>query len=128
MPILDHVGIKVTDLDSSAEFYKDIFGFEEVERRTIGKNVDTVALKVGTSLLFLLYHPTYQSRDPESLSGGDHFSVSFDGGEWERVTARARERSVPIARENKRVLGATGWGPCLYVLDPDGNEVEIKHA
>jgi catechol 2,3-dioxygenase-like lactoylglutathione lyase family enzyme len=128
MPMLDHVGLKVTDLDRSADFFKDIFGFEEVERRPIGKDVDSVALKIGTSLLFLLYHPSYESRDPKARSGGDHFSVSFDGAEWEQVTARARERGVPIVRDLARVRGATGFGPCLYILDPDGNEVEIKRA
>ena len=48
MPLLDHVGIKVTDLERSAAFYRDIFGFEEVERRRLGNAVDSIAMRIGT--------------------------------------------------------------------------------
>ncbi len=47
MPSLDHVGIKVTDLDRAACFYREVFGFEEVERRRLGRDVDSVALRLG---------------------------------------------------------------------------------
>lgn len=127
MPFLDHIGIKVTDLDRSAEFYKAVFGFEEVERRRIGPDVDSVTLKVGTNLVFLLYRADFKSRDPEAPSGVDHVAICFDGAEWERVTRRTRELGVRILREIPRVQGSTGWGPGQYILDPDGNEIEIKH-
>lgn len=128
MPTLDHVGIKVTDLDRSVKFYQDLFGFEELERRRIGRGIDTVALKVGVNLLFLLNREDFTERDPESLSGVDHFAICYDGAEWEAVTARAREMGVRIVQQQPSVQGATGRGPCVYILDPDGNEIELKHG
>ena len=53
---------------------------------------------------------------------------AFDAAEWERITARVREMGVPILQELPIVLGATGAGPCQYILDPDGIEIEIKRA
>ena len=126
MARLDHVGLKVTDLERSVRFYNELFGFEVVDRRTIGRNIDNVALRVGDSIVFLLNRADFESRDPESLSGGDHVAFAFEPAEWERVTARARERGTPISKDLPNVMGASGWGPSLYILDPDGNEIEIK--
>jgi catechol 2,3-dioxygenase-like lactoylglutathione lyase family enzyme len=128
MPLLDHVGIKVTDLERSVRFYRDVFGFEEVDRRRFDDGVDAVGLRVGPNLLFLLHRPHYQSRDPKDVAGTDHFAISFDAAEWELITARVRELGVPIVQEQPVVLGATGRGPCQYILDPDGIEIEIKRA
>lgn len=129
MPLLDHVGIRVTDLNRAVHFYKEVFGFEEVERRRLdGRDIDSVALRVGTNLIFLLYHPHYKSQDPNAAFGIDHIAISYDAAEWERITIRTRELGVKIVRELPRVLGSTGWGPCQYVNDPDGNEIEIKNT
>ena len=128
MPLLDHVGIKVTDLDRSVKFYQDVFGFEALERRRIGPDTDSVALKVGVNLILLLHHPGYTTRNPEDPAGVDHFALSFDGAEWERLARRTREWGVRFWAEYDRVQGATGWGPCQYILDPDGTQIEIKQA
>jgi catechol 2,3-dioxygenase-like lactoylglutathione lyase family enzyme len=128
MPMLDHVGIKVTDIERSVRFYRDVFGFEEVDRRRFDDGVDAVGLQVGPNLLFLLNRPHYRSRDPKDVAGTDHFAISFDAAEWELITARVREMGVPILQELPIVLGATGRGPCQYILDPDGIEIEIKRA
>ena len=56
MALLDHVGVKVTDLDRSIRFYSDLFGFEMVDRRMLGNsNVEAAAMDVGGSIIFLLH-------------------------------------------------------------------------
>ena len=59
MALLDHVGIRVTDLDRAVNFYRDMFGFEMVDRRMLGggEKIEAAAMKVGESLIFLLYNP-----------------------------------------------------------------------
>ncbi len=71
MPLLDHVGVKVTDLDRSIRFYTELFGFELVDRRMLGsRNVEAAGLKVADdSLIFLLYNPDFGSHSPEDEEG-----------------------------------------------------------
>jgi catechol 2,3-dioxygenase-like lactoylglutathione lyase family enzyme len=126
MPLLDHVGIRVTDLDRAARFYKEVFGFEEIERRRLGRDVDSVALRVGANLIFLLHRSDFKTHDPKAVSGVDHVAFSFDPAEWEQVTKRTKEMGVHILRELPSVQGSTGWGPSQYIHDPDRNEIEIK--
>ena len=108
MALLDHVGIRVTDLNRAASFYKDVFGFEEIERRRLGRDVDSVALRVGTNLIFLLYRPDFKPHEPQALSGVDHVAFSFDAAEWKKITKRTRELGVHIVRGRALVQGSTG--------------------
>jgi len=66
MPLLDHVGVKVTDLDRSIKFYSDLFGFEMVDRRMLGRsNVEAAAMQVGGSIIFVLYEPSFRARSAD---------------------------------------------------------------
>ena len=79
MPLLDHVGVKVTDLDRSIKFYTELFGFEMVDRRMLGSSkVEAAALKVGDSLVFLLHNDEFKARSGEEHGGVDHSFFSFD--------------------------------------------------
>src|SRR3954454_23133364 len=67
MAVLDHVGVRVTDLDRAIRFYEEIFGFEMVDRRMLTGNegVETAAMKVGPdNLVFLLYNPAFGAPPP----------------------------------------------------------------
>lgn len=127
MPLLDHVGVKVTDLDRSIRFYSDLFGFEMVDRRMLGRsNVEAAAMEVGGSIIFLLHEASFQARSPEEHGGVDHFCLTFTDPEFREILERIKAMGVRLEGGVVPRTGATGRSDSQYILDPDGNQIEVK--
>lgn len=130
MAVLDHVGIRVTDLERSVAFYHDMFGFEEMGRMRFAQSgMDAVAMKVGPeNLIFLLHHPEFVAFPPSVEGRPDHFCVVFDPGEFEDVMARLESAGVfdRLDCELMPRTGATGRSLSRYILDPDNHQIEVK--
>lgn len=127
MVLLDHVGVKVTDLERAVAFYTELFELPIAERRRFANGIDAVGLKVGETVMFLLYHPDHRLHDPDDVKGVDHFCLTFDGEQWDKIIATIRERRLRTPDGDVMDRGgATGFSPSIYVADPDGNKVEVK--
>lgn len=127
MPLLDHVGVKVTDLDRSIRFYCDLFGFEMVDRRRLGNsNVEAAAMQVGGSILFLLHAASFRARSSEEHGGVDHFCLTFTEPEFQEILDRIKAMGVRLEGGVVPRTGATGRSDSQYILDPDGNRIEVK--
>jgi catechol 2,3-dioxygenase-like lactoylglutathione lyase family enzyme len=130
MPLLDHVAVRVTDLDRAIEFYSNVFGFELIERRMQGQtDIEAAAMKVSEgSIIFLLCSPSFRAHDQSIEGRPEHFCVTFEPAEFEQVMARLKERDV-FAKLDCELLargGATGRSLSKYILDPDNNQIEVK--
>ena len=125
---IDHVVLRVSDLERSLHFYTEILDARE-ERRV--SNLGLVQLRAGEQLIDLvpLDGRLGQSggRGPEAEGRNvDHFALrleSFDetngcGPTWRSTTSSPGEVHTRY--------GADGFGPSMYVTDPDGNVVELK--
>ena len=127
MPLLDHVGVKVTDLDRSIRFYSDLFGFEMVDRRMLGNSkVEAAAMDVGGSIIFLLNESSFRARSPEEHGGVDHFCLTFTDPEFREILDRTKAMGVRLEGGVMPRTGATGRSDSQYILDPDGNQIEVK--
>jgi glyoxylase I family protein len=128
MPLLDHVGVRVTDLDRSIKFYTELFGFKLVDRRMLGSgDVEAAGLKVADdSLIFLLYNPNFGPHNPEGKGGVDHFCLTFNQDNFESILARMKTLNVRLIGDLSNRTGATGRSPSQYILDPDNNQIEVK--
>jgi catechol 2,3-dioxygenase-like lactoylglutathione lyase family enzyme len=127
---LDHVVVRVTDIEASLRFYRDVLGCE-VERRL--EELGLVQLRAGASLIDLVPVASPLGKaggaaPPAADAGGrnmDHFAVelaSFD----ERAIREHLEGFDIVAGEVAPRYGARGNGPSMYIQDPDGNVVELK--
>jgi catechol 2,3-dioxygenase-like lactoylglutathione lyase family enzyme len=131
MALLDHVGVRVTDLDRAIAFYTEMFGFEMVDRRMLTGNdhVESAALKVSDdSLVFLLANPEFKAQSSSVDGRPEHFCLTFQPAEFEGIVGRLRAGGAldrPEAYLRPRT-GATGRSPSVYVLDPDNNQIEVK--
>jgi glyoxylase I family protein len=123
---IDHVVIRVADLDSITRFYCDVLGCSlEKEQRDIG----LIQLRAGRSLIDLLKVGAKIDR-PDSGTPGegrnmDHLCLRVEGFDGEALKAHLQERGVRIGELGVR-YGADGFGPSLYLFDPEGNMVELK--
>ena len=120
---LDHVVLRVGDLDRAIEFYKKVLGCR-VERQLDQPKL--VQLRAGASLIDLV-PAAVSPRAAEDASGRnmDHFAVRVDGFDAAALTAHLRRHGITVGEVRER-YGAEGYGPSLYISDPDGNTVELK--
>ena len=125
---LDHFVLRVRDLDRSIGFYRDALGLpiECLEEYRDGTR-PFVSARVGAQLIDLVPDPSY---DPEAglRSGGFmHLCVRVAGALERDVLPRVRARGIEVIEDAPMMrLGATGYGPSIYVRDPDGYVVELK--
>jgi catechol 2,3-dioxygenase-like lactoylglutathione lyase family enzyme len=132
MVLLDHVGIRVTDMERSIRFYSELFGLEVVQRFTRpdpeGRLIDTAALKVNDhSGIFLTMQPGLQPYAAEERP--EHICLTFDPAEFQTVMERLTKADA-FARLPSKLMprsGMTGRSPSIDILDPDNNRIEIKN-
>ncbi len=120
---LDHVVLRVGNLERAIEFYERVLNCH-VERRL--EQPKLVQLRAGTSLIDLV--PASASPGAVEDAAGrnmDHFAVRVDGFDAVALAAHLRRHGISVGEVRER-YGAEGYGPSLYICDPDGNTVELK--
>ena len=116
---LDHVVLRVADLERTVRFYCGVLGCREERRVT---SIGLVQLRAGASLIDLV--PA--DGAPEVAGGNmDHFCLRIDPFDEAALRAHLASHGVEVGEIATR-YGAEGLGPSLYLQDPDGNTVELK--
>ena len=124
---LDHVVLRVRDLEASLHFYRDILGC------TLDKVQDGIGLwqvRAGASLIDLVplsgalgrMGGAGPAKEGRNL---DHFAIQIAPFDDDKIRAHLAAHNVTIADAGRR-YGAEGDGPSIYIHDPDGNTVELK--
>ncbi len=115
---LDHVVLRVADIDRAIAFYEAVLGCH-VERRL--ELIGLVQLRAGAAMIDLVPRP----EDDEMGNNMDHFAVRIEAMDVPALTAHLARHGID-AGEVRRRYGAEGYGSSLYITDPDGNTVELK--
>jgi len=124
---LDHLVLRIADLDASLAFYCGVLGCT-VERRQ--EAIGLTQLRAGRSLIDLVpldgklgaaggAGPGAQGRNV------DHFCLRIDPFDARAITAYLRDNGLSPGEVAPR-FGADGKGPSIYLNDPDGNTIELK--
>ena len=125
---LDHVVIRVADLDRSIKFYCDILGCKiKLRRDDLGlyhlqagqAQIDLVTLDGVLGQNFRLPKPDRPNVD--------HFCLRIEPFDTPALVDYLASHDLETGEVANR-FGAEGYGPSLYVEDPDGNTVELKGA
>lgn len=124
---LDHVVLRVADLDKSIHFYRDVLGFPEAR---INKKSGLHQYQAGGSMVDIVPMDSDMGRrdgygPPEAGRNVDHFAFTVSEFDEEALVAYLQSHGVEPTRSGRR-FGAEGYGPSIYMKDPDGNTVEIK--
>ena len=124
---IDHVVLRVTDLQKMAAFYIDVLGCS-VEREQC--EIGLLQLRAGRSLVDLVPVDGKLGRAGGAAPGAegrnlDH--VCFRVEPFDAVAINAHLAAFGIAPgEVASRYGAEGEGPSIYLTDPEGNTVELK--
>ena len=120
---LDHVVLRVGDLGRAIDFYQRVLGCH-IEREL--QQPRLVQLRAGASLIDLV--PAAGSPGDAADKAGrnvDHFAVRVMGFDAAALKAHLEKNGIDPGEVRER-YGAEGYGPSLYISDPDGNTVELK--
>ena len=123
---IDHVVVRVGDLDRMLRFYGDVLGAKvEKEQDDIG----LYQLRVGTSLIDLVPVDSKLGRmggAAPASEGRNVDHVAFRVIPWDGEAILRHLKRHGIEGEIKSRYGAEGDGPSIYLTDPEGNGLELK--
>ena len=122
---LDHVVLRSHEPTALEAFYIDVLGCQ-VERRL---DIGLVQLRAGASLIDIVDAASELGQQP-AANGQlkdrlDHFCLRVNNFSADDIEAYLRAQGHS-GRGANRVYGANGYGPSIYLQDPDGNTIELK--
>lgn len=120
---LDHIALKVTDMDKTLHFYHDVLGLEVLHTSGPHENGGrSAAVKVGNEKMDIFYRPDFVSTDKDKPVGMDHVCFTVDMDNMEELVDYLRQQDVEIMWGPVTRFGTTS----VYVFDPDGIHVELR--
>ncbi len=113
---IDHVNMKVKDLEKSVKFYKNLFGFEIKQEENANK-LDVPSKIIGNDTIKLCL---YEVPDMSPEGGIAHFG--FNIANFNEVIEKCKELGVEILYG-----GIVDWekSKSVYIVDPSGYEIEL---
>ncbi|MGY3266958.1 VOC family protein [Lysobacter sp. HA35] len=127
---IDHVVLRVTDLERSRRFYVDVLGCTIARERT---DLGLVHLRTGASMIDLVDIAGRLGRRGGNAAGTtgrnvDHICLRVEPFDEAAIRAHLAAHGVDVPEAMSTNFGAEGDGPSLYLSDPDGNSIELKGA
>ena len=122
---LDHIVLLVSNISKSIHFYRDILGCPEAR---VSKGLfqyqagDSMIDLVATKHKLNTHNNTPSSEFDRNV---DHFALTLSDFNKEAIINYLKNFGITIERSGRR-FGAQGYGPSVYIKDPDGNFVELK--
>jgi catechol 2,3-dioxygenase-like lactoylglutathione lyase family enzyme len=125
---IDHVVLRTGKLDEMLAFYRDFLGCP-LERQ-LDPEVGLVQLRAGSGLIDLVPVDSELGR----LGGGppqqdgrnvDHICLAISAVDKQALLSHLDGAGISHQGFAER-YGARGFGPSVYINDPEGNVVELK--
>jgi catechol 2,3-dioxygenase-like lactoylglutathione lyase family enzyme len=113
---IDHVNMKVKDLEKSVKFYKNLFGFEIKQEENANK-LDAPSKIIGNDTIKLCL---YEVPDMSPEGGIAHFGFNITN--FNEVIEKCKELGVEVLYG-----GIVDWekSKSVYIVDPSGYELEL---
>ncbi len=113
---LNYIGITVSNLEKSVNFYKELFDFDVVDKIS---GSDQAFLKMGDLLISLSEVEDYKNQD------GTKNAISFfvDEEDFDDALDEIEENEITIVYGPENLRN----GRTVVFLDPDDNQIELSY-
>ncbi len=121
---MNHAAFRISDVGKSREFYENVLGLKPIARPNF--SFGGMWYGVGNCAIHLIIS---KKRDSGPDPTGPHIAIEVD--DLDKTKAELKKLGVPfldgdamrmqLSEEDQRRLGRQIW-----VLDPDGNTVELR--
>ena len=115
-----HTRYRVTDLEQTVAFYRDVLGLEEVRRHTSPRGSQLVFLKAPQSEE-LIELCKFDESGPVVV-GPDLTHLAFEVPDMEAFARHAAERGYPLSDGPHPTPGG---GAIAFIDAPEGYEIEL---
>ena len=112
---IDHVVLRVRDIDVMRRFYCEVLGAEHVAYRP---QYGMSHLRVGGAMIDLV-------KGERSGCNMDHLCLRVEPFDQAAIVAHLAKHNIQVGKIASR-FGAEGNGVSIYLTDPEGNTVELK--
>lgn len=118
---LDHIVLRVADMERSVAWYRDELGLEPVrlDEWRAGR-APFVSMRVDEGTIIDL-----QQGDITGINM-DHLALVVEGAHLTDLTDLAASGRFGEVGPPRRLFGARGTGSGIYLRDPDGHTVELR--
>jgi catechol 2,3-dioxygenase-like lactoylglutathione lyase family enzyme len=124
---IDHLVLRVRDIDAMRRFYCDVLGATHVAWRP---QFGMSHLKIGSAMIDLITVDGKLGKAGGAAPGKegrnlDHLCLRVEPLHQAGIVAHLQRHGVQVG-EIARRYGAEGNGVSIYLADPEGNTVELK--
>ena len=124
---LDHVLLRIEDKPTMLDFYLKVLGC--TQERELG-HLGLIQLRAGASLIDLVPTTSPLGQNGRGVplqqhANLDHLCLRIEPFDEAAIRAHFTRHGYDIEAAAVR-YGADGFGPSIYVYDPEGNTVELK--
>lgn len=128
--IMDHIVLNAEDIEALLRFYTEVVELEPERVEAFHQGaVPFPSVRVNAHTVIDLA-PTVMWAHTHVRTPGrrnlNHFCLSLEKIEWEKLRERLTTRHITIAGPLPR-WGARGHGTSFYFHDPEGNEIEARY-
>ncbi len=127
---LDHLVLRTNNIEKLVSFY-ELIGC--TIQRDLRDKMGMVQLRLGHSMIDIVDvngmvgkmgdAGAAPSKDGRNL---DHFAVRIEPFNQQNILDFCASQDIEAQPLPISLLGADGFGPAIYIKDPDGNRVELK--
>jgi len=125
---LDHIVLRVSDVERSLVFYTDVLGLAS-ERVDLWKNGDVrfPSVRINGDTIIDLFGSDQSPIGKDDAKNQDHFCMVIEETDMENLKRDFESIGVEIQTGPGKRWGSHGDGISLYIYDPDDNVVELRH-
>ena len=125
---IDHLVLRVRDIEKSICFYRQALGCEVARRRD---DLGLVHLRAGRSMIDLVSVDGPLGRKGGAAAGEqgrnlDHLCLRIEPFDEAALRLHLLAFGLAPGHAAESRFGAEGQGPSIYFSDPDGNVIELK--
>ena len=125
---IDHLVLRTADVARMVRFYDEVLGCR-IER-TLPPETGLTQLRAGDALIDIVAVDSKLGRaggGPPGRSGNnlDHFCLELQHIGQQELRSWLVSHGVECGEFETR-YGAGGFGPSIYIKDPDGNIIELR--